>query len=181
MASIRGDNTMSNAKEYVTKLPDFRVQSAEETDKAVDQVVKTYHDALANVIGQLRDGNLANEGKVHAIYLLGQLRATASVAVLIDNIDLKARKVDPKGGIGRWGMYPAQEALAKIGNPAVNMILDKLPAEKVELRRKLMCFVLSDVEGKNFSRLLLKLRLEEEKDQAKRGNWERALAVLEGL
>jgi hypothetical protein len=166
-------------KEYAVKIPDFRTQAAEETNKAVDQIVKAYREIVADVLGQLRDGNLANEGKVHAIYVLGQLRATAAVTVLIEDIDLKASKFDPKVGLGRWGSYPAQEALSKIGNPAVNMILDRLPGEKDELRRKLMCFVLIDVEGKPFGKLRLKLKYDEETDPAKKKNLELALGIFD--
>src|SRR6266446_4707465 len=142
--SIFGGSAMSNDKEYVVKIPDFRAQPSENMSQSVDQAVKSYHEIIADLMGQLRQGGLSNEGKVYDIYLLGQLRATEAVTILIGNIDFKASKVDPKGGIGRWGMYPAHEALSKVGAPAVNMILDKLASERNDLRRKLMCFVISD-------------------------------------
>lgn len=178
---ICGENVMTNEKEYVLRVPDFRSQPAEKVDRAVEQVVATHHQMVSDVNRQLREGNLSDEAKVYAIYLLGQLRARESVTILIENIDLKASKVDTKGGIGRWGMYPAQEALSKIGKPAVNMILDLLPTEQSDLRRQLMCLVIADVEGKNFGTMLVKLRQDEESDSSKKANLELALRVLSGF
>jgi len=172
---------MSDEKEYVVKIPDFRTQLPENVSQTVDQAVKSYHDIIGNIMAQLRQDGLKNESKVYAVYLLGQLKAAQAVTVLLENIDLKASKVDPKGGIGRWGVYPAQEALSKIGQPAVNMILDKLPTERDELRRKLMCSVIADVEGKDFGTMLVKLRSDQEQDPVRKGHLELALKILESL
>ena len=166
---------MLKEKEYVTKVPDFQTLPSAERDKAIDQAVKFYHEIVAEVIEQLNNSNLSNEGKVYAIYLLGQLRATAAVTILIENINLKASNVDRKSGIGRWGMYPAQEALSKIGNPAVNMIIDLLPGEKEELRRKLMCFVLVEVEGADTAKYILRQAVAAESDPNRQVNLQDAL------
>jgi hypothetical protein len=169
---------VSTDKEFSLRIPDLQARPSEKTDQAVDQVVQTYQAAIAHLIDQLRDAGISKPAKVHAVYLLGQLRATAAVTPLLEQIDLKAEQVDPKGGIGRWGLYPAQEALARIGNPAVQMILDVLPREKDELRRKLMCHVLSDVEGTEFAKLLVQMRRDKETDAARKANLELALRVL---
>lgn len=171
---------MSNEQEYILRAPDFRSQSAEKLDQTVEQIVSTHRQVSADAIRQLRDGNLSDDGKLYAVYLLGELRATAAVTTLLENIDLKATRGDLKGGIGRWGMYPAQEALSKVGTPAVQMILDLLPAERSELRRQLMCMVITDVEGKEFGGTLVKLRLEQEADPSRRANLELALRLLGG-
>ena len=175
------DNIMSNTKEYATKIPDFGAPPSESMSKGVDHVVDTYHEMVAEVMSQLSQDNLSNEGKVYAIYLLGQLRATKSVPILIENIDLVAPRVDTKGAIGRWGMYPAQEALSKIGKPAVNMIVDMLPDEKNELRRKLMCFVLADVDGAEVAKFNLSRALATESEPVRKGNLQSAQMILEGL
>jgi hypothetical protein len=181
LPAIRGGNVMSDEKEYVVKIPDFRTQASENMSDTVDQAVKSYREIIDNIMGQLHQGGISNESKTYTVYMLGQLRAVEAVTVLLENIDLKASKVDPKGGIGRWGMYPAQEALSKIGQPAVNMILDKLPTERDELRRKLMCYVISDVEGKDFGKILVKLRIDQEQDPIRKGHLELALKILERL
>lgn len=172
---------MSSGSEYVIKIPDFRGQASDNMNQTVDEVVKSYHQITVDIIGQLRQANLSNEGMVYCIYLLGQWRAAEAVTILIEKIDLKAAKVDPKGAKGRWGMYPAQDALAKIGQPAVNVILDKLPTERDELRRKLMCNVISNVEGKDFGIILLKLRQDQESDPMKKSYLALALKILEDM
>ena len=176
-----GDNVMANDKQYLIKLPDFRAPPSEDMSYAVDKVIESYDSIAASILEQLRDHQLSNEGKVYAIYLLGRLRANPAVPILLDNIAFKATKVDPKGGIGRWGMYPAQEALVRIGTPAVNMILDRLPTEREEIRRKLMCSVISDVEGKTFGKLVIKIRYDEESDPANKENLQLALKYPDSI
>ena len=141
-------------------------------------MAESYREITTNIIGQLRNAGLPNEGKVYAIYLLGELRAAPATNILIENIDLKATKVDRKGAIGRWGPYPAQEALVKIGTPAVNMVLDKLPTEQNDLRRQLMCAVISDAVGRRVADAMLRFRYEEERDPSNRANIEAAIRVL---
>ncbi len=132
-----------------------------------------------DLVRQLGDATVSNEGKVYAIYLLGQLRAAPAVTVLLEHLDLRANKTDPAGGIGRWGTYPAQEALVKIGTPAVNMILDKLPLEGNQVRRQLMCAVISDAVGKKVADAMLRFRYEEEQNPLLRTNLEAAIRLLQ--
>lgn len=167
-------------KDYVVTIPDFRARPSEQMDGVVNNAVKSYHDIGNDLAGQLGESGLDPESKTYAIYLAGQLHAVGAVSILIANIDFKATKVDPKGGIGRWGMYPAQEALSKIGSPSVNMILDLLADESQELRRKLMCFVISDVHGKDLAKMLVKGRYEGERDPAKKARLDDALKVFDG-
>jgi HEAT repeat protein len=90
---------------------------------------------------------LGDDNKVLAIYLLGELRPSdaTSVELLIQNIDLKATRFDLKTDFPRWGQYPAVEALIKVGEPAVILILNELPNETNQLRRQLLCEVLKRV------------------------------------
>lgn len=147
-------------KEFPMTVPDFAATPGEELDEAVNRVAQSYHGAALELVRQLRKGGLPNDRTVYLVYLLGQLRAVYAVTILIDNIHLEAEKVDPKDRIGRWGPYPAQQALARIGKPAVNMILDRIGKENSELRRKLMCLVICDVDGNEIGRLLLRARLD---------------------
>lgn len=107
---------------------------------------------IADLVHQLRDVRLSNDKKVFVIYLLGELSppGASSIEALIEYIDLKATKLEPKGRISvqLWGEYPAEEALIKMGLPTVNPILNHLAIEKDTLRRHLMCEVLIRVEGK---------------------------------
>ena len=138
---------------HIILPPDFSKMSYNEANGAVnaetDLIVgrrtkQIGTEYIANLVNQLQSGQLNNDNKVLAVYLLGELRPsdTNSIEVLIENIDLKAKRFDLKTDLQRWGPYPAVEALVKIGKPVVNPILDHLPPEASELRRQLMCNVL---------------------------------------
>jgi len=169
-----------NEQSYMTQVPDFQAKDLASLDSQTNALVHSYRALTNDLLKHLRDGNLSAERKVYAIYLLGQLRAASAATLLIDNIDLKASKLD-HDGIGRWGPYPAQEALTKIGTTAVNMVLDKLSFEKNELRRQLMCSVISDAVGNKAGEVMLKLRHDEEKALSHRANLEAAIRVMSKL
>ena len=176
---------------YIATPPNFGDMSYDEADKAVYGIlwpVVTKEKTLGpkfvpGLVDQLRHGKLTDEKKVLVIYILGCLRPKDedSVEVLIENIDLKAPHLDPAYGIPRWGEYPAEEALVRIGVPAIDPILNHLPNEGNALRRHLMCGVLKDkhVEGKEAANNRLKERLAREPDPSKRVNLELSLKELE--
>jgi hypothetical protein len=139
-----------------TNPPDFGKLSYREADNAVkseddlilsERVKKICPDYIINLANQLQEGHLNNDNKTLAIYFLGALHPTDtnSIEVLIENIDFRATKFDLKSAPMRWGKYPAEEALMKIGKPVVNPILNHLPTETSQLRRQLMCDVLKQV------------------------------------
>ena len=172
---------MASEAEFVTRIPDLGNLSSKTTSSEIDLAAQSYNDNIAHLLRQLREAGVSVEGKVYAIYLLGQWRATAAVSTLIDNISMNASKSDPRLSIARWGTYPAQEALSRIGTPAVNMILEKLPAEQDDLRRRLMCFVIHDVEGKVTGQWMLQSKIVNERDGPRKVNLQAALNVLNSL
>ena len=170
---------MPNAKTIVIQVPDFQISTSNEISSGVDKASRGYIEVINEVLGQVRRGQLSNEGMLLAIVLLGQLRAVSAVTTLIENIDFKPERRDSAGGIGRWGAYPAQEALVKIGTPAVNMVLDKLTTEQNGLRRQLMCAVMSDAVGERVADAMLRFRSEEERDNPSHlANLEAAMRLL---
>jgi hypothetical protein len=166
------------SEQYVMQVPDFRAGDLSSVDSGADKLLRSYRSLTDDLVKQLRDANLPTERKVYVIYLLGQLRAVSAVAALIDRIDLKAPKVE-SDAIGRWGLYPSQEALVRIGTPAVNAVIDKLPTEGNELRRQLMCAVISDSLGNRVADAMVRFRYEEERDPSRRANLEAAVRLLE--
>ncbi len=143
-----------------TNPPDLYKMSYEEADEAINseedailstKMKKICTEYITNLVTELRSAQLSNDKRVLAIYFLGELRPsdTNSIEVLIGYIDLKASKFDPKTRFRRWGDYPAEEALIKIGKPVVDPILNHLPSETNELRRQLMCDVLRKVPQRN--------------------------------
>ena len=166
-------------KKYQLEIPSFKLLDATTTEKRVGETITAYNDAIRDIVNQLNQNGLSNEAKVYCIYLLGQLHAAEGVSVLIDKIETEANKVDPKDRIGRWGKYPAQEALAKIGKSAANAILEKLGQENNELRRNLMVLVIIDVEGKEIGKIRIQKALEIESNVTAKGNLVLAQKLIE--
>lgn len=184
-----------------TNPPDFGNLSSQEADKAVmledtdillHKTKTVCAEYFTNLVDQIRRGKLKNENEVLAIWLLGELRPrdTNSIETLIDIIDFKALKFDPATRVSRWGSYPAQEALIRIGTPVVNPVLQHLRGESNELRRHLMCDVLIQVEGKKgthfnasdgkaIARVQIKQQADAESDPTKHRNLEAALKELD--
>src|SRR5215213_9285660 len=80
--TVCGGSAMSNEKEFVVRIPDFRDSPSKNMSQVVDQAVKSHREIIENLMEQLRESNLSNEGKVYTIYLLGQLRAAEAVTIL---------------------------------------------------------------------------------------------------
>lgn len=172
----------------VTNPPDFIHLSYEKANEAVNLednligrgVEKICPEYITNLVYQLQHGHLTNDNKTLAIYFLGTFRPsdTNSIETLIEDIDFRSSKVEVNLGPARWGMYPAKEALIKIGKPVVNPILEHLITENNELRRHLMCEVLKRVEGQETAQSQIKQRLVGESDSIKQANLEAALKEL---
>jgi hypothetical protein len=185
----RADDLSTNTDQIVFP-PNFGEMSYGDADKAVGELIRSVlvmrpksasPEFVSGLVNQLRQGKLTDEKKVLVVYLLGAVRPkdTDSVEVLIENIDLKAPRMDMAYDIPRWGPYPAQDALIRIGVPAINPILGHLPGEGNELRRSLMCGVLKSVERKETAVGQLKQQLILEANTAKRANLESSLKELE--
>lgn len=172
---------MASDTEFVTKIPDLGAPASKIMSSEIDLAAQSYNDVVAYLLRQLRQAGVSADGKVYAVYLLGQWRAAAAVSTLIENISMTAPQSDPRLGIARWGTYPAQEALSRIGSPAVNMIVEKLPTEQGQLRRKLMCSVIYDVEGKTTGQLILQSKIADEGPGTRKINLQEALNILNSL
>jgi len=172
------DGNVKNT-EYALVLPSFEAVPIKDADKAANDTMEAYNKAVKNLLTQLRESK-TNTGKTYSIYLLGGLRAKEAVGDLVKIIDFKTEHVDPKDAIGRWGPYPAQEALSKIGSPSVEPMVKALGKEDNETRRKLMLMVLIDVLDKDVAQFVLqkasKAATETEKPQ-----YEKATAMLAGM
>ena len=154
----------------------------EKASSTVNSIIDQNRKLVATLVDQLRQSTFPADSKVCAIYLLGQLRPkdVNAAQVLLENIDFAAPRQDIQLSIGRWGKYPAQEALVNIGAPVASVTLDVyLPKETNALRRHLMCEVLQQVEGKEIAQNQIKQRLSHESDLTKQTNLEAALAELE--
>jgi hypothetical protein len=187
--TVSADDLSTNTDQIVFPV-NFAQMSYGDADKAVNELIRSVlvirpksasPEFVSGLVNQLRQVKLTDEKKVLVIYLLGIAgpKDADSVEVLIENIDLKAPRMDMAYDIPRWGPYPAQDALVRIGVPAIDPILRHLPDEGNELRRHLMCGVLKSVEHKETAIDQLKQRLTLESNPKKQTNLELSLQELE--
>jgi hypothetical protein len=167
----------------LTNPPDFGKITYDEADRLVRsehrKVVCTEY--ITNLVFQLQSGELKSDNKVLAIYLLGCLRPqdTNSIEVLVMNIDFQASVFDLAGSFPRWGKYPAEDALIKIGASTVEPLLSHLANKNTNLRRRLMCEVLKKVEAKDAAEKQIDQRIQSESDLTRQANFKLALKELE--
>lgn len=168
-------NAIVLTKDFRISIPDFTAASEKEGDEAANQVLESYQNVTGELIRQVADRNSSANAKTLAAYVLGQLRAERAVTTLAANIDLKAPRIDPKDRKGRWGEFPAQEALHKIGIPAAAEVMARLRTEENELRRKLMVKVIRGVYGDDLGRRFVQNRITKETDPMHKQNLNLAL------
>lgn len=172
----------AQAQDAATKIANLGQMSYNEASSTVDAIVNQNRQLASTLTKEIEQPNFPPDSKTCAIYLLGELhpRDISSIHALVENIDFAASRRDIGLTIGRWGTYPAQEALAKIGMPAVYVILRVyLPTENNQLRRHLMCSVLQGVLGKDLGTIAIKQKLDKESDSAKKLNLQAALQELQ--
>jgi hypothetical protein len=151
---VAGDKSEIAVAKYVIEIPPFDRVQRQERDDGANAVAEAYFRAKENLLGQLHYAK-TGEQKTIVIFLLGRLRAKEAIDDLVKMIDFRAAYFDPKTRFARWGEYPAQEALQKIGTPCEISVLDALGKEKSELRRKLFLEVLRNVYGPKICLLVL--------------------------
>jgi hypothetical protein len=118
-----------------------------------------------------------HEPKHLAILLLGDLRASEAVPVLLENLEYRNPREIFEGGMwDKGGWYPAAEALSKIGMPAVDPTVNKLselgPKNKTG---ESCCWMLKEILGVKLARARIQIAIEETGDETAKGNLKAAL------
>lgn len=164
-------------------VPDYSAVPEDQADKMTNELLVAFNGAAGDLIAQL-DGRpgLSNRAKVLIIYSLGGLRALRATWVLIENMNLVAERMDIKGGIARWGRYPAREALVKIGRYASRGIISIVGSHKFD-KTKVDGYaaVLSEIDTPKYALMKLKDRLEKAEDEAARKQYEMVIARVEWI
>lgn len=125
-----------------------------------------------------------HDAKHLAMLLLGDLRASEGVPVLLQNIEYRVPKFMALGyELGRIegpGWRPAVESLIKIGMPSVGPVIQKLGGySENSLGRRLCLVMLKEILGPHLATVRLEMAVKEAKDDAARANLKAALAQLE--
>jgi hypothetical protein len=117
-----------------------------------------------------------HEPKHLAILLLGDLRASQAVQVLLENLEYLNPAEYGGSYIDRGGQYPAVGALSKIGMPAVGPTIQKLSAVNPKSRGAELCrWILTEILGVKLGRARLQIAIEETHDQTAKANLKAAL------
>ena len=120
-----------------------------------------------------------DEGKDLAIELLGDLRATEAIPVLLDNV----KYCNPAALSGEylpWQFdFPAAVSLAQIGNPSVEPALATLEVTNDELERQLCCWIIKEVEGEELAPIVLQLAIGKERYSGSKARLQAALEYLQ--
>jgi hypothetical protein len=167
-------------RDYIIRIDQFRNLSEKKSDQACEHILKLHSDIGADLLAQLEQ-KPSDDAKVYLIYLLGQIREGRATPWLAEHIDFKAPRLDPAWRKRRWGPYPAEEALTKIGELGVREISARLPKDQSELRRKLMITVIWDVQGEKCGRILLEDTLAKQTNDAAKANLKLSLAAFDAL
>ena len=165
LLSITVCSAFANAETVPTNRPAslrFKQSNDAESKESCLSILDNYYALVRDARKALKDTKLGLEGRVYAIYLLGQLRAEEAVPDLLDIIDLDAEPIMRYTAIQWHGRFPAQVALTKIGMPAVREISKRLPSESSAEKQKLFCTVVRDVLGQKPGRMYLEFELPEQ-------------------
>ena len=119
-----------------------------------------------------------------AMLLLGDIRASEAVQVLLDNIEYRTPKdpFDAKlfGDISFW--YPSADSLAKIGMPVIDPVIEKLGTYDKECQGRKNCvWIIKKVLGIKLGGYKLQLAIEETKDEKVKKNLQAVLPTLKTL
>jgi hypothetical protein len=176
------DNRL-NETGLMSKDLKHRVIAAERIRNDRDELIKQLIELAREKVEQLPSSDSRfveypwHDSKHLATLLLGELRATQAVPVLLDNIEYKnarLRYVDEPLDQGGW--YPAAEALSKIGIPAVGPTIEKLGSyDKDCFGRELCCWIIKEVLGSKLGKVRLEMAIAETKDETVKKNLTAAL------
>lgn len=172
-------------------LDELKADSIKRREKAVELIVKERKELVNELIRlakeevEVVDPNTPlivypwHDSKHLAILLLGKLRAVEAVSVLVENIEYR----NPRERWVRYGdiagLYPAVEALSKIGMPAIGPTIEKLAEYHKDGRGRANCWcVITTVLGPKLGKLRLQLAIEEAEDETAKRNLRAAFSYF---
>ncbi len=119
------------------------------------------------------------DSKHLAIVHLGDLRGSAAVQVLLDNLEYRNPRELAGSYLDVGGWYPAGEALAKIGMPAVKPVIEKLGSYSADSKgSEICCWILTKVLGAELAKVQVEMAIRDTRDEGARKNLEAALPYL---
>jgi hypothetical protein len=117
------------------------------------------------------------------IVLLGDLHAVEAVPVLLDNLEYRNPNILVVTSYLEEGqLYPAAEALSKIGMPSVGPVIDKLGRYGEQEKGHSICrWIIREILGPRLGKVRLEMAIEETKDETVKKNLTAALPYFKTL
>lgn len=177
---IKGD-AGSEERTYVLKVKEFSVLERQARDEVVDGLTKAYDACIDDLINQVKASKQNDMSRAYPIYLLGRMRGSKAVSLLIDNIDWSYDGNETSIHPGKWGKFPALEALSAIGLPSVFQGVERLAIEEKPQRREMLCSLLAGIESVSFAKQRVAVKVAAETDTKRKENYEAAASILARL
>jgi hypothetical protein len=184
--SIPRESLTSNNLDVVKRLESAALKDREDAAAAIRNTRSAVVNQLVELAGKKVEALSSfnpqvpeypwHDGKHLAIILLGELRAPEGVPVLQQNLGYTNPKTLYVDEPLEMDWYPAVEALARIGMPAVDPMVARLSevAPKTKESRQ-CCWILKEILGVKLARARIEIAIEETKDQTAKGNLKAAL------
>lgn len=120
------------------------------SEKELDQVIAEFNRSNIELIQSLTEflGEAKTpEAKVRACFLLGETRSPRATRALVEHILLQVESPERYTKTPLWGPYPCQDALAKIGKAAEDVLLETLAGHSGHEVKAAALKVLQRIEG----------------------------------
>ena len=139
---------------------------AEQRENSIKLLIQLISKNDLNSTAKDNSDNPWHATKHFAILLLGDFRSTEAVSILVDNLTYRnPRQIFTYDYMDVDGWFPAVEALAKIGMPAIDPVIAKLATfPEGSQGYKNCCWIIRAVLGEKLGRYKLQLAAEEAKD-----------------
>ena len=129
--------------------------------------------SIKSLMRILDDESLPNSARMESARMLGHLRASQAVDLLIKHIRLGPLFVSDGAN-----EHPCHDALIRIGKPASKAVLKELHKPMKELRRMALVTVLAGVEGRQVGRFMLQQEIAKAKTPEARHNLQLGLKAF---
>lgn len=180
MMNLKGSLAEENGPEKLSpiqRLLNKDVAVRRESARLIRADYETTVAELVRIVGQTKgELQIFDDPRLLAVELLGDMRATAAVDVLIANIDVDYPRISHE--LENSAGTACADALIKIGKPGSLGCLRAVSAENDERRMRLLVEVIRRVEGERFGKMMVLEAAQNEKDASKRINLEKAAKVF---
>jgi hypothetical protein len=178
-AQVEGSNDTVNSKDIIASVHANNIYAFEQ----VAGNFESQRDQLnSNLLNELQDVRLPNLTRCAAAYYLGEMRSFEAVNILASNITLQFDKSQIKlKHLVKidLSVYPAMDALTKIGSPAIPALIQNLADNDDAGLRALSLEALYQIDGdKGIVQLRLQKALQSQSNPSKQARLQSALKAL---